>query len=106
MRSDVPHPMPASAEGQLAAVLWLAWDPVGGGTDEYTAYVPDLLNSLQAGIDLDGLASELSRLRSEQMEMPPRPEIDRHAASRILDWHYHFVEDPDRPSFTPTGGWD
>ena len=91
--SDVsPYVFPPTAEGQLAMVLWLAWDPVGGGPDEYTSEVPGVLELLRGRPTGDQLAEELTRLRTQHMGMPPRPEIDRHAAWRILDWYAWFVD--------------
>ena len=101
-----PHSFPSSAEGQLAAVLWIAWDPIGGGTDEYVGYVPALLEMLRAEPSQYEVAAELERIRTSEMEVSADPRADSHAAWRILDWHFHFIESPDPPQFEPRDGWE
>jgi hypothetical protein len=107
------HPFPTTAEGQLAAVLWLSWNPLGGvaSTNEYVSYVPELLTVLRSQPTTDQLAAELGRLRVEYMgDGGTKRELQRRygdlrAASSILDWFFYFVKNLDPPMFEPVEGW-
>jgi len=94
---DRPHPFPTTQEGQLALVLWIAWDPVGGAPDEYVSYADQVLELLQAASKAERIASHLSKLRTDQMGMPPDTEADLRAAWAVQDWYQWFVEREDPP---------
>jgi hypothetical protein len=50
---DRPCPFASTAEGQLALVLWLAWNRVGGPPDAYTGYLTQqVLERLRSDQDL------------------------------------------------------
>jgi hypothetical protein len=93
------HPFPITIEGQLAAVLWLVWDPVGGNPDEYAVYVPAILSLIRQGADGPTLETELARIRREALGQRADPILDRHAAWRILDWYGFFVDADVPPRF-------
>ena len=97
MTDNRPHAFPTTAEGQLALVLWISWDPVGGTPDEYVSYSSALLGLLASGAADREIAAALGRLRAETMGASASPDDDLRAAWSVQDWYQWFVESDEPP---------
>jgi hypothetical protein len=54
--------------------------------DEYDSYAPQILGLLQMGADAVAVETELIRIRTERMELPPYPPSDRPTAEPLVGW--------------------
>lgn len=73
-----------------------AWDPIGvvaalkasgQPLTEYISYSPRILSLLRRGSTDDEIASELTRVVSSKLGVPPDEQRERRAAERIVHWY-------------------
>jgi hypothetical protein len=84
---------------RLRELVMICWDPVGVHLrestlqgracywNEYDSYLPSIVGHLDAGDDVEWLAEYLASLRTENMGLSPQPDLDRQAATAIVEWH-------------------
>jgi len=84
---------------QLRELVMDRWDPIAvhvpeNGPDEracywteYDDYLPSIVGHLDAGEGAEWLAAHLSDLRTKDMGLPARFDLDRAAAAAIVAWH-------------------
>jgi hypothetical protein len=82
---------------QLRQAVTELWDPIGvfhsegaddfdWPRDEYDNYLPAIAAHLHRH-DLDGLTAYLARIRTDQMGMTSRLDLDRSAAEALTGWY-------------------
>ena len=71
----------------VRTILMSEWDPIGCGVpdDEYDSYIPMIYRLMQARVRVEDLAAHLLKLETDTMCLPPRPEVDRCVAKRLLE---------------------
>jgi hypothetical protein len=79
-------------EEGLRRVLMESWDPIGiadqpAAADEYDSYVLALGGRLRAGATPEEIASYLSHIRRERMELLSHADADVAAARSVLEWY-------------------
>lgn len=72
----------------IQVVLHWAWDPIGvrgieEAADEYDMYAPQVLNLLEADAPTDEIATYLTRVVRDRIELPSNPDRDRDVASML-----------------------
>lgn len=74
----------------IRQALLAHWDPIGVhdfriGDDEYDSYIPSIISMLEMGVDNEGIARYLSRLRTESIGLSPNTESDAYAACLLTE---------------------
>jgi hypothetical protein len=74
-------------DAELRRVLRDAWPPLHGASEEAAARPAERIATL-LGSNAPGraLASELGRIRADELGSEPDPDVDRAAAESILAW--------------------
>ncbi len=78
---------------RIDEVLFYVWDPIGVNVygeptarDEYSGYVPRLLDSLNNGADWEAVRDILATIRDEAMDDAREYPLDTLAAKSIVAW--------------------
>ena len=78
-------------EDELRVELQRVWSPLHGAADEACARpVERVATLLGSNAPARALASELGRIRADELDAAPDPDADRDAADAIVAWfHAH-----------------
>jgi hypothetical protein len=72
---------------ELRGVLRDSWPPLHGASDEACARPAERIATLLgSNAPARALASELGRIRADELDAEADPDVDRAAAETILDW--------------------
>ncbi|MBB3359865.1 MULTISPECIES: hypothetical protein [unclassified Novosphingobium] len=72
----------------IQIVLHWAWDPIGvrgieNAADEYDMYAPQVLKLLEADAPTDEIATYLTRVVRDRIELPSNPDRDHDVAAML-----------------------
>jgi hypothetical protein len=72
---------------ELRLLLWAGWDPIGRvPLAEYEGHALRLASLLGSRASRSSIASELGRIRRDELGLDPAPAEDSRAAEKIAAW--------------------